>query len=409
MAASANSSIGMALAGKTAFVDIPKPRSDRLDNGDTYGIATSRSLPAKNPRDTLPTPPNSISPLFPPHGVRGHKKAAVDAAVHSSGPVDSDIDLHDTSGLVQGDVDQATQLQCGSSTSALDDGLSDHGSAGVITTSLLAKHHLPDILLAHGPLAIRHIMGYLTTSVPGFAQIPPAKARRLVVGALEGRGHGREGGGIHGTVEFDKVGWGRWDARHRGQPPRDNGGVHLNPLLVGEPSPPASMRSSYSMFSAGGIPTSNVTGNALRVDDLRKGASWTGDSAVFSHDEETDPMFLEDINMLENEADKMSLDGSASCSSSAPDESYHPHADADLGDITDEEDWAAIGAAALRQGSLPHNPSYIHYANRHAGGGPPSSALAKSVPLYNTTAGLVVASDSQEREAVEALMRLSNV
>ena len=66
---------------------------------------------------------------------------------------------------------------------------------------MLAKYHLPDIMLSHGPLAIRHIMGYLTTSVPGFAGIPPAKARRLVVGALEGRGG--EGGGVDGDVEFE--------------------------------------------------------------------------------------------------------------------------------------------------------------------------------------------------------------
>ncbi|RPB28345.1 hypothetical protein L211DRAFT_751284, partial [Terfezia boudieri ATCC MYA-4762] len=75
-----------------------------------------------------------------------------------------------------------------------------------ITPSLLAKHYLPGILLQHGPLAIRHLTAYLIASIPGFSNIPPAKQRRLVVGALEA-------GGVNGDVIFEKVGWGRWDAR----------------------------------------------------------------------------------------------------------------------------------------------------------------------------------------------------
>ena len=72
------------------------------------------------------------------------------------------------------------------------------------------------------PLAIRHIMGYLATSVPGFAAIPPTKARRLVVASLERSGG--DPGLPHGGVVFEKVGWGRWDARRRGQPPRARAG-----------------------------------------------------------------------------------------------------------------------------------------------------------------------------------------
>ncbi|KAK2067549.1 hypothetical protein P8C59_001284 [Phyllachora maydis] len=127
----------------------------------------------------LPTPPNSISPALPPHGLKAQLRKAKLALI------ESDLDLHD------GQEEQHAQVQypCDTTDSAgTATGSPPYDSSGAISPTLLAKFYLPEILLAHGPLAIRHIMGYLTTSVPGFAGIPPAKARRLVVGALEGRG-----------------------------------------------------------------------------------------------------------------------------------------------------------------------------------------------------------------------------
>ncbi|TGZ79124.1 hypothetical protein EX30DRAFT_117243 [Ascodesmis nigricans] len=90
-------------------------------------------------------------------------------------------------------------------------------SSGAITPTLLAKHHLPGILLDHGPMAIRYITAHLIQTLPGFSAIPPARQRRLVVGALEGRGVDNS----NSEVIFEKVGWGRWDARRKGDPPRE--------------------------------------------------------------------------------------------------------------------------------------------------------------------------------------------
>ncbi|KAI9679813.1 MAG: DNA-binding proteins Bright/BRCAA1/RBP1 and proteins containing BRIGHT domain [Caeruleum heppii] len=439
MAASKTSSIAMAFAGKSASVDIPKPRDGLVFAGrDTFAAVAARSLPVKNGTAALPTPPNSISPSLPPH----HFKAQpVKPDNHAPTPVqiDSDVDLHD---VVEA-KDQAVQPQHGFNVANHGGELAALETAGAITPSLLAKHHLPEILLAHGPLAIRHVMGYLTTSVPGFSGIPPAKARRLVVGALEGRGSGGEGGGINGDVEFEKVGWGRWDARLKGHPPRD-----LRPAqhqTLGDTlSPPASLPSSYSTFAA------NANGSRWpdRGARTRQGStSWAGDSAVFSHDDEMDaiyPSTPEDITMLEHEADKMSLDGDdGPCSSSeeAPDEGAVM--DEGLDDVTDDEDWAKIGAAALRAASLPKgrhkfpvNQIRPSVPSQHRGGR--SSLLARSMPLRgpsmthtnhtytgfspllpspNTTNNRTnstspfdgMASASQEREAIEALVRLSSV
>jgi hypothetical protein len=166
------------------------------------------------------------------------------------------------------------------------------------------------------------------------------------------------------------------------------------------------------------MPITNPSGISFDRTRLNPAdSSWAGDSAVFSHDDDMD------IMMLENEADKMSLDGDASCSSSeAPEEEDEPMGD-DPEDITDDEDWAAVGAAALRAASYSASgPGRNFLTSRYPGGtrsgGGPSVTMAKSVPMrpsphnqpnnYDLSA-FGMASDSQEREAIEALLRLGSV
>lgn len=412
------SDAAVAFTGNTVPIDHPKHHHHTSFVGrDTFAAVAARSVPTGKPGSMLPTPPNSISPNLPPQGFKPQVQATTPATPATPIHVDSDIDLQDAG---TDDNVQAVKPQHGFVV-ASDKSSIPFDAAGAITPSLLARHHLPDILLAHGPLAIRHVMGYLTTSVPGFSGIPPAKARRLVVGALEGRGNGGEGGGVNGDVEFEKVGWGRWDARIKGQPPRES--RQKNSLLG--ISPPASVPSSYANSSLA-IPGKDWMG---RRTSTQAGRSMTGESFVFSHDEEMEMPYLEDITMAEHEADKMSFDGEESYSSSeaAPEEG--PVLDEDPDDVTDEEDWAAIGAAALRKASYPaltgrnYMATRVYNSNR-SGGGPVTSALAKPTPPAlvhnnrkyhlsnnhhysdNSIQDGVLASDVQEREAIEALLRL---
>jgi hypothetical protein len=376
----ANPFNSVAFTGRTASIAIPgAPGRDNLT------VASAASVPNKG--QPLPTPPNSISPSLPPHVFQGLSKSAV-ASEH----VESDIDLQDSHEV----------------------GSPSYEATGMITPALLARHHLPSILLSHGPLAIRHIMGYLTTSVPGFSGIPPAKARRLVVGALEGRGNGGENGGLNGDVKFEKVGWGRWDARLANQPRSPRGKL----------SPPPSISSSFT-------PTASLPILNSSRFPRREIPSSFAESAVFSHPASED----EDITMLENEADKMSLDGSddeMASSSDTPDEEL-PGNEED--DMTDDEDWAALGAAALRKASYtPSAGAHPLFANRRIypqGAGPASyagagygggirgnprlgldtEALGRSVPLqrWYEQDESAAAHAAQEREAVEALLRLGSV
>ncbi|KAL9943631.1 hypothetical protein ACHAQF_003884 [Verticillium nonalfalfae] len=332
---------------------------------DNLTVVAARSVPTVTRSHTLPTPPNSISPALPPHGLKAQlQKAKLE-------PIDSDLDLHDAH-------DARPRGRNASRSPPYD-------ATGAISAQLLAKHHLPEILLNHGPLAIRHIMGYLTTSVPGFAGVPPTKARRLVVGALEGRGG--EGGGPDGDVEFEKVGWGRWDARRRGHPSRKT-------------SPPAD--NEY----VSGIPINKSSAGARGVDRsrLHAASSETAGSMVFSHDDH-DPM------MMEDEADKMSLDGSASAScSEAPDDDMIMNDDPE--DVTDDEDWAAVGAAALRADSYatPAGRSFLNSVHASGGLRSVSNGMARSPqPLNLDFSALGATSDAQERDAVEALLRLGSL
>ncbi|KAG9230337.1 putative Sin3 binding protein-domain-containing protein [Amylocarpus encephaloides] len=364
--------------------DIP-----RTSGRDSFAAVAARSVPVTKALPP-PTPPNSISPNLPPRSnPYGTRSASAQLALEH---VESDLDLQEGQ---TGSEKDPEKMPIGSP--GLD-------TAGTITPTLLARHHLPEILLAHGPLAIRHIMGYLTTSVPGFSGIPPAKARRLVVGALEGRGSGGEGGGLRGDVKFEKVGWGRWDAKHKGR--------HARNGRSSQQSPPPSAPSSFS--TAMPIVKNNVWKDGR--DRLNvPGSSWAGDSAVFSHDDDMG------LTMLENEADKMSLDGDEPCSSSEAPSDDEVMDDDDPDDITDDEDWAALGAAALRAASYSVSGPGRNFlttsypAGSHRGGGPSRSTLAKSVPMRFPQpnnldiSAFGMTSGAQERDAIEALLRLGSV
>lgn len=257
---------------------------------------------AKHPAGFPPTPPNSISPNLPAYALR--------TGAASPPPMSIDSEEHPGSAPVP--------LSKGA--------LSGLESAHEITAITLARDYLPAIMLGHGPVAIKHVMGCLTQSVPGFSRIPPAKARRLVVAALESRA----GGGHNGHVEFEKVGWGRWDAHVKGEHVPDQSN---SSFAEGKMSPPTSEYGSYAVSQAGSAYPIKKRKSTYAGDVI--GASWAG-SSMPSVDEG-----LEYMSMSENEADNMSLDGSET-NDSMP----------DSGEETEDEDWAAMGAAAIRKTSI---------------------------------------------------------
>jgi hypothetical protein len=258
-------------------------------------------------------------------------------------------------------------------------------------------------------MAIRYVLAQLTQTVPGFARIPPAKARRMVVAALESR----SGGGLKGDIVFDKIGWGRWDARFRHQPPKER--------------PSASLPEARDGVSRAALLSRSW---AVRAGRSGRPSSLPGDRDDAS----------------EHEADKMSLEGRAR-PRRAP---VASPLDEDC--MTDEEDWESVGPDALRTASYTASYAASHMSRRDSAAsslGRPSkpapiprtdgataaqprasslSAFCQNARSISYSAGIVpfqyVYSSSlsssrmqgvpdcgspQEREAVEALLRMGSM
>jgi hypothetical protein len=319
------SNIAVAFAAQSASSNIPI---------SGHGAHGSPAQPGP-----LPTPPNSISPTLPAQKHRPGLSAL--GRTRSPSSADMDIDLQDA-------VEHAAaQDQPASALSK--EALAGLDATRQITAIMLAKNHLPGIILGHGAMPIREMMAHLTQSVPGFSRLAPSKARRLVVAALEHRA----GGGLHGEVKFEKVGWGRWSVA--GQSNQTNHGLPIGSHGASRngPTPPA------SLDGKGGL---RILKNMRTERDVLVG-SWQAGSPD-SRDEEM--------------ADRMSLDGSEDSDSDTSDMDLEN----DLNDETDEEDWSAIGPEALRQKQRPTRHVYRDYNHLSRTSGVRfRSTSAQSVPL----------------------------
>ncbi|PSN67894.1 hypothetical protein BS50DRAFT_351347 [Corynespora cassiicola Philippines] len=300
------------------------------------------SAPAHSGR--LPTPPNSISPTLSAHKRRPGMPVVGRTQSPASG--DMDIDLQDA-------VEHAAAQDQPAST------LSKEALAGLdatrqITALMLAKHHLPGIILGHGAMPIREMMAHLTQTVPGFSRLAPSKARRLIVAALEHRA----GGGLNGEVKFEKVGWGRWSVA--GQAGQNARGIPIGATRTG-PTPPASVDSNAGLQ----IPKN------MRYEREVYSGSW-GAGSPDSRDEEM--------------ADNMSLDGSDATDS----DTSEMDLEQDMDDETDQEDWSAIGPDTLRnrpqRGTRPVYRDYNHLSRTAGARFRSASAQASSLPRAGTTA-----------------------
>lgn len=273
---------------------------------------------------------------------------------------------------------------------------------GTITPSFLAKHYLPDIVLNNGPMPIRLVMQQLSNSLPGFADIPPAKARRIVVAGLENR----QGGSEAGRVEFEKVGWGRWDAKLKGQASRAAPNPHS--LNRGQPSPPASV-TLKPQVAAVQIPNRGINHHRARRPSHE---SWATETSTSGRPDNSD------ADMLDQDVERMSLDEDDS-------NDKHRYRRRTYNSETDEEDWARIGADGLTASSNPSGGGFrlqlpgLQRRPRTRSPfvmAPPSTPPQHGLHSYQPSKMDVTRWDSQgveagpeEREAAEALLRMGSL
>jgi len=350
----------------------------------------------------LPTPPSSISPTLP-----AHKRGPIPAMGRLSTPEDEsmEIDLQDA-------VEHAAAQDQPSALSK--EALAGLDATRQITALMLARNYLPDIIVGHGAMPIREMMAHLTQSVPGFSGLQPAKARRLVVAALEHRA----GGGLHGEVRFEKVGWGRWSVAGSGAQAQ---GLPIAASRSGNgQTPPARADGSRSSLPM------------LQVRNTRDVYSGSWNAGSWS------PHRGADDDEEEEMADNMSLDGSEGSTES--DSASDMELQADLNDDTDEEDWAALGPEALRQprrhGPPRENRDYNHLSRTQTSNPRYRSVSAQAhslphghltvpsafsasrgnhavnagtSPITARTASSGVTGSGAERDAIEALIAMGSM
>jgi hypothetical protein len=380
------SSIAMALASQTPSVAIPNARNSATDYSGTANFEKAANA--------LLTPPSSISPQLQAHPTRA---GAFDPPSSARGQ-DTDMDMEDSARECSPLEDNAQSPGSGIPLSL--GALSSLDNAVTITPSMLAKHHLPAIMLGNGPRPIRYVMGELTQTVPGFSRIAPAKARRIVVAALGNPA----GGGPDGDVVFSKTGWGRWDAHVKGAS-RDSA---IGSFNEGNLSPPRSERSSYAMSHSDSAIHMHAPHMQTKYREGYSGGSWTGSSI-----REEDELDM-DMDPVEEAADNMSLDGESSDSSSDNDD-------------TDEEDWAAVGIDALRKaslstsnvtprrtvrvGSIPYNGPWASKSWQRSSISHDRPSHSASVPAGNNFARMPVpqVQTPDEQAAVAALLSLGSM
>ena len=377
------SSISKAFADGAASIQIPKPAS--------VHDMTVKDIPAAlaaygNHGTGLPTPPNSISPNLPAHSLAARVRKEFVGSPPSQ--VDSDVELGDA-------VDHNKSV--GFATNTVDSG---HGN---ITPALIARDHLPGIILGKGQVPVKDVINHLCKALPGFADIPPAKARRIVGAALEGHV-----GGPEGNVEFEKTGWGRWNAKIRTQPLQ-------------------TINENHSGSEGGNAPSGamKIPGNVVAQHKTRRisNGSWAADSSLSSPSEPGEQ------DVFNQDVDAMSIDGDENHANRHPPTSHHhnQHIDPNFYSDTDEEDWASMGAAALRAssyGSGGKGHRHHKYHKTHRNKSPGLGGFSRSVPTHHhhhhrkgtqlqtrqpmNLDFTGVDANTQEREAIEALLRMGS-
>ncbi|KAI5306478.1 hypothetical protein KEM56_000709 [Ascosphaera pollenicola] len=416
---------------KTQSMDIPKSR---------HGHAHGKSAVANVNIGGLPTPPNSVSPtLYPLSQEREtyHRKAGAAALANTAAGVTAHdgglrhsgnehaIEHGNANVNVNANANGSKHQLSFSPTSQrdIDSDLDlqeavDHAHAqnqplyhnrqqhqhlhhqqqllSEITPESLAAYHIPEILLNEGPLAIRHIIARLNQKIPGFSRIPAARARRVVAAALEEGALEKNRQNQFKESMFKKAGSGHWDASSAAAAAAASRGSAVDRTQMNIVSP----GSSSSSFASSML-TEHPQGRHVRSSSMTTMAESA--TTAFSYSETPEVSGLKDrCNAMSHEADKMSFGYGYDDISMDDDDDDDDRCDRgsvvgnnddddddldmdwnEADDMTDEEDWAQIGADALRARSYGLSPP-THMMT--SASGPDSRTMAMGI---NGQSGIV--------------------
>ncbi|CAG81936.2 YALI0C09232p [Yarrowia lipolytica CLIB122] len=244
--------------------------------------------------------------------------------------------------------------------------LNTNSPVALAAAAAVTPERLSRLLMAQGPLAIRHLTTHLAMTIRGFGDLSLSKQRRLIIAALDA-------GDQTNGITFEKVGWGRWAAHQ-------NGETKMEAAKPGEVKPElptarerdvikqeidsataarsllASMarrRASVSTSGAHGrppiSPTLNPTDQAATylmgglVGSSTAPSAWTDDVDL----EDDDMMFHSSRKPIEN----------AVFDDDDEDDDVRDYDGQTRHSETDEEDWQSMGAESLRRESMVSPPT----------------------------------------------------
>lgn len=170
-------------------------------NGSGFNPTPSTLANILNKSEKDPSGPGSAA--TPGAGAGANSAGAANTAIHNAGTGNAG------SGIPGNPVarPKKSASRRGSKAKPKDDVplISTSSPEGIAAAAQITPARIAHILLAEGPLPIRHLTAQLITQVPAFGHLSLSKQRRLIMAALEA------GDPVMNCV-FDKIGWGQWEA-----------------------------------------------------------------------------------------------------------------------------------------------------------------------------------------------------
>lgn len=299
--------------------------------------------------------------------------------------------------------------------------LNTNSPVALAAAAAVTPERLSRLLMAQGPLAIRHLTTHLAMTIRGFGDLSLSKQRRLIIAALDA-------GDQTNGITFEKVGWGRWAAHQ-------NGETKMEAAKPGDVKPEqpsardrdvikqeidsataarsslaslARRRASVSTNGAHGrppiSPTLNPTDQAATylmgglVGSSTASSAWTDDVDL----EDDDMMFHSSRKPIEN----------AVFDDDDEDDDVRDYDGQTRHSETDEEDWQSMGAESLRRESMVSPPtlSLSHQTPNSA-----AHSYAQSPTFFNLDGHMRdkkeinAAVRTKEEDAISALVQLRSL
>lgn len=254
--------------------------------------------------------------------------------------------------------------------------LNTNSPVALAAAAAVTPERLSRLLMAQGPLAIRHLTTHLAMTIRGFGDLSLSKQRRLIIAALDA-------GDQTNGITFEKVGWGRWAAHQNGETkmeavkpeagPEKGQSIRDRDVIKQEIDSVTAARSSIDSVSArsslasmarrrASVSTNGAHGRppiSPTLNPTDQAATYLMGGLVGSSTAPsawTDDVDLEDDDMMFHSSRKP-IENAVFDDDDEDDEDVRDYDGQTRHSETDEEDWQSMGAESLRRESMVSPPT----------------------------------------------------